>query len=724
MKNLREISSDYVFALSASVQARDQARRIMSQSGSAKFSNGREEHSSRMLQQEEEPSRHAGTSHTRYDLRKPITVFVPLRDSVGKNQAAEAAPTSSRVSGIHTPINKAYTYSPLDNPELLFKRVRRIAGHTDKVDESSYEGDERLEPVRKSSSGANSNTISPVLRSVSHVSDLQGPGNGDLITPIEFDDHEEELQDLSKACAQLRGKIQSQDKQAEADKEHALPASEEMNNCYEDMKSLLEVSLDLKAQLLHLKDIYAKLVVKSSRGTHESIFREERNSTTVDNYQKSLFALEAKYYKAQEIIFQMDSERKEFHAEVLRLKSEIRENERLHRDRAEAAIEERWHSAEQESEEALKLKNSEVEFWRDEYNALDKRFKLLNIEYSTYRSDSKEERWQGNYYRPEMTSRPIITSRHSSPLPQGEPRNTDTVDMLKVLAQAINGNKRPTGDNMLITPTKFDNHNGQNIEDFFEDLDKYMAHNQFDEETKVDVLRKFLEGSVLTQFMDHRRAHKNMVYFEWKKFLMQRYHTAPSKTVVASELRQVSYKETDNFDKFYDRVMILCDRLQPDMPPEVRAQHLLTGIMSADLREKLYNFKVETPEELRTAVICILNNMAEVRKLKSMERAVTAVNNGVVSAVAADKGVVVEERAWVNRFGDAICADCGEVGHERRQCDSKVKLPQVYARPPPWILKVANQLRHPRPQQYPANNNAGGNNYQGRAQALTEETLN
>ena len=56
--------------------------------------------------------------------------------------------------------------------------------------------------------------------------------------------------------------------------------------------------------------------------------------------------------------------------------------------------------------------------------------------------------------------------------------------------------------------------------------------------------------------------------------------------------------------------------------------------------------------------------MAEVRKLKSMERAGTAVNNGVVSAVAADKGVVVEERAWVNRFGDAICADCGEVGHD------------------------------------------------------------
>ena len=58
-------------------------------------------------------------------------------------------------------------------------------------------------------------------------------------------------------------------------------------------------------------------------------------------------------------------------------------------------------------------------------------------------------------------------------------------------------------------------------------------------------------------------------------------------------------------------------------------------------------------------------------------------NNVVVAAVAADKSVVLDERAWVKRFDDAICADCGEVGHERRQCDSKIKLPQVYSRPPP-----------------------------------------
>ncbi|GAU89093.1 hypothetical protein RvY_01687 [Ramazzottius varieornatus] len=175
--------------------------------------------------------------------------------------------------------------------------------------------------------------------------------------------------------------------------------------------------------------------------------------------------------------------------------------------------------------------------------------------------------------------------------------------------------------------------------------------------------------------MDQRRAHKDMTYFEAKRFLMQRYHTTPSKTVVASKLRQITYKETEDFDKYYDKVMLLLDRLQADMPPDVRAGYLLTGITSASLRDKLCNFDMDTPEKLRNAVLTVLHNMFEVRRLTEAEKDVRI---NVKEAEANVNVVVVDEKAWVNRFNDLVCSDCGEVGHTRRQCSSFSKLPQAY----------------------------------------------
>ena len=299
----------------------------------------------------------------------------------------------------------------------------------------------------------------------------------------------------------------------------------------------------------------------------------------------------------------------------------------------------------------------------------------------------------------------------------------DTNNMILQLFKMVtagNNSKRPV-DNFLINPTKFDGADGQLIEDFLSDVDRYIRVNDYNDEMSIEVLRKYLYGKALINFTEQRRVHPGRSYNDWKEMLFQRYHVEGSRTLAAAELRQLSYRLNDDFDMYYEKVMNLCDKLQADMPPEVRVDHLISGIMSPEVREKLFNFEMTRPEQLRSHVNRILCNMKDIRNLKQAIGANVHAEKAPpkeVIIVENDKQPVYEEKFWHTSRGDPLCAGCGLPEHFRRQCDSKATLPQLYARPPAWLLAIAENTRVPRPTQQ---GQQGGNRpYYGKAEQVSE----
>lgn len=575
--------------------------------------------------------------------------------------------------------------SPLEDPECLF---RTSTGRKAKPVASTRLSDDTFAEetvIHNGSRLSNDEIISGNIRGrnlsssrpadiLSNVSQTAMAGR---LPPVSVNTHDEEIRIIEDACQRTKGLLRNQ---PELDADESVKVIHvELSKVSEDMQRASEVSHDLQSQLKAMK----QRDVIHSKQLLEAIEQVNELRTMVRQVAADRDSLKAEYFKLLDQNKNNYALNGRMHEELESMRVSVR---RAHEDLAH--LNRNNHGM---AEELIELRSR----MRDGQGPVIKQ--------------------EGGFRERQMPVRAPLLDRigvvTSPVVPKPIDSNQMILELFKLVTNNNNnsngGSNKRTLDATLITPTKFDGAESQLIEDFLSDVDRYIRVNDFEDEMSVEVLKKYLSGKALTNFMEQKRIHPDRTYREWKKVLVQRYHVEGTRKLAAVELRQLSYNLGEDFDAYFERAMNLCDKLQADMPPEVRVEQLIAGIKSPEICEKLFNMEISRPEHLRTNVHRILGNMKELNRMKQAAGVRFNFDNGQqkeVVNVDSDVEAIYDERLWLTNRGDPLCARCGTPGHFRRQCDSKAMLDRTYVKQPGWLLALAENTRVPRAAPPPGGN--------------------